>query len=69
MTIDMGVTTAKTFGDLHEADNPSWHREVRMDLANNARGRSIGDVWCSTYTCAYSTCKSDAANGRLVTLN
>ena len=47
LTIDMGVRTAKGFGDRHESHSTTTESERRskvMDLTNNAHGRNAGSA-------------------------
>ncbi|KAF2432311.1 hypothetical protein EJ08DRAFT_648359 [Tothia fuscella] len=68
MTIHMGEGKAKIFGDMHENGTPNNPpREKAMDLANNARGRSVGTS--ERYVgAAKEKCRSLAVDGSLVTL-
>lgn len=66
MTIEMGASAAKGFGDRHESETPAGP-DKRMDLANNATGRSVGSATKSNAT-ASTKCKDLANQGRLVTL-
>ncbi|MFJ8478389.1 DUF6973 domain-containing protein [Kitasatospora sp. NPDC094011] len=49
MTIDMGVNTAKGFGDRHE-EGGGPEDEKRMDLYNNAQGRWFGEYYNKNYS-------------------
>ncbi|MER6395364.1 cell wall-binding repeat-containing protein [Kitasatospora sp. NPDC001603] len=49
MAIDMGVNTAKGFGDRHE-DGDGPENEKRMDLYNNAEGRWFGAYYNNGYS-------------------
>lgn len=65
MTIDMGAGVAKGFGDRHESESSG--DDKRMDLANNATGRSVGLSYRS-HNSASNRCEWLAQNNRLVTL-
>lgn len=65
MTIDMGESQAKGFGDRHESESSGADKS--MDLANNATGRSVGKSY-KTYDTASNRCEWLARNGKLVTL-
>lgn len=65
MTIDMGAAVAKGFGDRHEAGSSG--EDKRMDLSNNATGRSVGSSY-RTYSSASNRCEMLARTGKLVTL-
>lgn len=65
MTIDMGVDTAKGFGDRHEAESSGADKD--MDLSNNATGRSVG-LTHKTHASASDRYEALAQAGMLVTL-
>lgn len=65
MTIDMGAGVAQGFGDRHESESSG--RDKDMDLANNATGRVVGQIY-RNYDSASNRCEWLAHNNRLVTL-
>jgi hypothetical protein len=73
MTIDFGADKAKTIATAHEEGSDGPAAEKKMDLANNATGRSIGGSASGSsksakYTSAEATCRSRANGGQLKTL-
>lgn len=67
MTMDLGSEAAQGFGNRYESETREGP-EKRMDLVNNATGRSVGRGY-GTYAAASARCQELARWGKLYTLH